>query len=52
MASPDAAISYRTSLEGVTSEMLRGFFVDWPNPPSPETHLRLLKGSSHIVLGA
>ncbi len=22
-----------------------GFFESWPNPPSPETHLRILRGS-------
>jgi ribosomal protein S18 acetylase RimI-like enzyme len=30
--------------------MLHGFFVGWPNPPSPATHLRILKGSAHVVL--
>jgi len=29
--------------------MLRGFFVDWPNPPSPQTHLKLLENSSNVV---
>ncbi|MEW9676920.1 GNAT family N-acetyltransferase [Lentibacillus sp. L22] len=24
--------------------------IFWPNPPSPETHLRLLKNSDHVVL--
>jgi len=24
--------------------------VGWPNPPSPETHLRLLGGSDHVAL--
>lgn len=43
-------ISYRTSLDGITPEMLTGFFVGWPNPPSPETHLRLLTGSHAVVL--
>jgi GNAT superfamily N-acetyltransferase len=44
-------ISYTTSLTGVTAEELRGgFFVGWPNPPTPETHLRILRGSSHVVL--
>jgi ribosomal protein S18 acetylase RimI-like enzyme len=38
------------SVEGITAEMLDGFFVDWPNPPSVNTHLKLLKGSSHVVL--
>lgn len=43
-------ISYRESLEGIKAENLRGFFVGWPDPPSPETHLRLLSNSDHIVL--
>ncbi|HUZ01853.1 MAG TPA: GNAT family N-acetyltransferase [Thermomicrobiaceae bacterium] len=45
-------IQYRESADGVRPEQLRGFFVDppWPNPPSPETHLRLLRGSDHVVL--
>lgn len=43
-------IEYRESAAGITSEMLPGFFVGWPNPPSPTTHLKILKQSSHIVL--
>jgi ribosomal protein S18 acetylase RimI-like enzyme len=38
------------SVEGISAEMLDGFFVDWPSPPSVNTHLKLLKGSSHVVL--
>ncbi len=30
--------------------MLSGFFVGWPFPPSPERHLDILKGSTHVVL--
>jgi len=30
--------------------MLRGFFADWPNPPSPQTHLKLLENSSNVVI--
>ncbi|MFS1516539.1 GNAT family N-acetyltransferase [Bacillus sp. SCS-151] len=30
--------------------MLEGFFVDWPNPPSPETHLRLLINSYKVII--
>jgi ribosomal protein S18 acetylase RimI-like enzyme len=37
-------------MEGITPEHLKGFFEGWPNPPSPETHLRILKGSDHVVL--
>ena len=43
-------ITYRTDLAGITPSMLEGFFVGWPNPPSPETHLRLLAGSYAVVL--
>lgn len=41
---------YQNSLDGISSEMLNGFFVDWPNPPNPQTHLKLLKNSSKIVI--
>lgn len=41
---------YQADLTGVTTTHLAGFFVGWPNPPSPETHLRILAGSRLIVL--
>ncbi|MFA9556412.1 GNAT family N-acetyltransferase [Evansella sp. AB-rgal1] len=41
---------YKISTDGITAEMLEGFFVDWPNPPSPETHLRLLKNSWKVIV--
>jgi len=43
-------ISYTDDLGRITAEQLRGFFVDWPNPPTPETHLRLLHGSGAVEL--
>jgi len=43
-------IQYTDSLSGLSAADLKGFFVGWPNPPSPETHLKLLKNSSHLVL--
>ncbi|MCA0458451.1 MAG: GNAT family N-acetyltransferase [Chloroflexi bacterium] len=43
-------MTYTDSLDGITAEKLNGFFVGWPNPPTPETHLRILKGSSHVWL--
>jgi ribosomal protein S18 acetylase RimI-like enzyme len=47
----DVAIRYLQSTDGITAAQLTGgFFVGWPNPPSPETHLRLLSGSDHIEL--
>ena len=43
-------IQYQTNTDNITPNMLTGFFVGWPNPPEPRTHLRILRGSSHIVL--
>jgi ribosomal protein S18 acetylase RimI-like enzyme len=45
-----ASIRYVESAAEVAPEQLHGFFVGWPNPPSPATHLRLLQASDHIVL--
>ena len=43
-------IKYRLDAKGVRPQQLVGFFQGWPKAPSPETHLRLLEGSDHIVL--
>lgn len=43
-------IHYTDSLAGITPDTLTGFFVGWPNPPAPETHLRILEGSYAIIL--
>lgn len=43
-------IRYQDGLDGVTPERLRGFWEGWPEPPTPETHLRLLAGSEAVVL--
>jgi GNAT superfamily N-acetyltransferase len=43
-------IAYRDSVDGVEPAQLEGFFVDWPDPPSPERHLAVLRGSDHVVL--
>jgi ribosomal protein S18 acetylase RimI-like enzyme len=43
-------IEYRTTADGLRADQLRGFFVGWPDPPSPETHLRLLRGSAVVAL--
>src|SRR5215212_1754434 len=42
-------INYIDTIEGIAAEQLQGFFVGWPNPPSPATHLRILAGSYAIV---
>ncbi|WP_456958324.1 GNAT family N-acetyltransferase [Lysinibacillus sp. TE18511] len=41
---------YKKSMDGISSDMLNGFFVDWPNPPNPQTHLKLLKNSSKVII--
>lgn len=41
---------YTDVLDGVTPAALRGFFVGWPDPPSPDTHLRLLHESHAVIL--
>jgi len=41
---------YKNNLEDISSDILKGFFVDWPNPPSAQTHLKLLKDSSKDVV--
>lgn len=46
----DAQVRYRTDLDGIAPEQLHGFFEGWPNPPTPQTHLRILRGSSAFVL--
>lgn len=44
-------VRYTTSLEGVTADSLRGgFWVGWPQPPSAEMHLAMLRGSEAVVL--
>jgi ribosomal protein S18 acetylase RimI-like enzyme len=42
-------ILYTSSIEEIHVDQLRGgFFEGWPNPPSPEVHLRMLQGSYRV----
>ena len=43
-------ILFQTKIDGVEPDQLAGFFVGWPDPPSPETHLKILHASHAIVL--
>ncbi len=43
-------IEYTATTDGLAANDLVGFFVGWPTRPSPELHLRLLRGSEHVVL--
>lgn len=38
------------SLEGIDARHLQGFFAGWAAPPTPEQHLAILAGSTHVVL--
>lgn len=45
------SIRYTDSLAGVSPSMLgTGFWAEWPQKPSPETHLRVLAGSDYVWL--
>ena len=43
-------IRYTTSLDGIDAADLAGFWVGWPDPPSPSVHRRILRGSAAVVL--
>lgn len=44
------SVRYTESVEDLTPKKLQGFFVGWPNKPSPEIHLQLLRKSDHRVI--
>lgn len=43
-------VYYTDSLKGILPSQLQGFFVDWPNPPDPETHLKILQNSQEVIV--
>ena len=43
-------ITYQETTNGIGPNDLQGFFVGWPNRPSPQGHLKILQGSDLIVL--
>ena len=43
-------VTYTDSLDGITAEMLEGFFASWRAPRSQADHLRILRGSAHVIL--
>ena len=44
-------LEYRTTAIGLTPDQLEGGFFDgWPDPPSPETMLRILDASDQVVI--
>ena len=43
-------VQYQSNLNGVTPDVLGGFFGSWPNAPSPDAHYRMMEGSDFVVL--
>jgi hypothetical protein len=43
-------VLFTDSLDTLTPDQLKGFFVGWPNPPSPTAHLKLIKNSDEVIL--
>lgn len=43
-------IKFLDSLDNISSDNLKGFFVGWENPPSPDTLFKLLKSSDKFVI--
>ena len=43
-------IRYTDTVDGITADMLHGFFVGWKRPLNPETHLKVLANSSVRIL--
>lgn len=44
-------LTYQTTSEGLTPDQFDGEFFDgWLDPPSPETLLRILQSSDHVVI--
>jgi GNAT superfamily N-acetyltransferase len=44
-------IAYIESAADINPNQLTGGFFDgWPSPPTPDEHLRILRGSTHVIL--
>ena len=43
-------ITYTNDIHDIKASDLQGFFDGWPNPPSPETHYKMLENSAYIWL--
>lgn len=43
-------VYYSDAAADIAPNRLHGFFVGWPQPLSPETHLRILQNSRYVVL--
>jgi ribosomal protein S18 acetylase RimI-like enzyme len=43
-------VDYRDSLDGITPDMLEGFFRGWKAPNTPGAHLQIMRNSNYAVL--
>ena len=43
-------IRYLNATDGIRPDQLEGFFEGWPSPPTPETHLTIMRGSYRVIL--
>jgi ribosomal protein S18 acetylase RimI-like enzyme len=43
-------IRYLNTAGGIRPDQLEGFFEGWPSPPTPETHITIMRGSYRVVL--
>ena len=43
-------INYVNKIEDLNSEQFKGFFIGWPNPPSSDKHLEILRNSYKCFL--
>ena len=44
------SITYQETTEGIGPNDLQGFFVGWPDRPTPGNHMAILMGSGVVVL--
>jgi ribosomal protein S18 acetylase RimI-like enzyme len=43
-------IRYLNAADEIRPDQLKGFFEGWPSPPTPETHVAIMRGSYRVVL--
>lgn len=44
-------IEFATDLGDIGADNLHGFFVGWPDPPTPAEHLMILRAATHVAVG-
>ena len=45
-----AGIGFQPDLDGIDASKLEGFFVGWPDPPTPRRHLDILRAAHGVEL--